>query len=424
MSGSEAPPAGRLRPSPGTLVLALALLLGLQPVSTDLYLPALPALAAEFGGAIGLSQLTLSALLLAFGLAQLGLGPASDRWGRRPVLLGGLTLYAAATLAGTLSPWIEGLVICRALQGVGLAAAVVCGRALLRDLHAPHEGAAVMSRSMSGLGFIALASPAVGGLLASIGGWRAALASTGVFSAVALAVVARRLPETLSRRNPQALVPREMARTWARILRHPTFVAWTLLSTFTYGGLYAFLACGPFVYIDVLGVSRAGYGFFLALSSLAYLCGTFLGRRLLRLHGLRGAVGRAGGLTLAGGLLLAGLSLAGVSGPWALILPHVLYALGHGVHQPCGQAAMVGPFPAHAGAASALAGFISALLAFALGLWFGQVLGGDTVFPLTLTQGLMAVLTALVAWTLVQRHGEPPGEPMTSGPAGAEGPRP
>jgi DHA1 family bicyclomycin/chloramphenicol resistance-like MFS transporter len=83
----------------------------------------------------------------------------------------------------------------------------------------------------------------------------------------------------------------------------------------------------------------------------------------------------------------------------------VLFALGHGVHQPCGQAAVVGPFPAHAGAASALAGFVSAAVAFALGLWLGHAIDG-TVFPLTLTQGVMALATSVVAWTLVQRHGE------------------
>jgi DHA1 family bicyclomycin/chloramphenicol resistance-like MFS transporter len=415
-AGRPTPVLGRRAPSPATLVLTLALLLGLQPVSTDLYLPALPALAAEFGGAVGLSQLTLSALLLAFGVGQLLLGPASDRWGRRPLLLGGLGLYVLATVASTLAARLEVLVLCRALQGVGLAAAVVCGRALLRDLHGPREGAALMSKGMSGLGLIALASPAVGGLLASVGGWRAALAATGVFAAITLAVVATRLPETLRQPNPRALVPAEMVRTWLRILGHPTFQAWVLLTSFTYGGLYTFLACGPFVFIEVLGTSRAGYGLFLTSSSLAYLCGTFFGRRLLRRHGLRGAVGRAAGWTLTGGLLLAGLSLAGVVGPWAIALPHALFMFGHGVHQPCAQAAAVGPFPEHAGAASALSGFLTAALAFALGLWFGQVIG-DTVYPLTLTQGLMAVLTALVAWTLVQRHGEvpPPPGPATNG---------
>lgn len=407
------PAAPTRRPSGAVLVLGLSLLLGLQPVTTDLYLPALPALAAEFGGAVGGSQLTLSALLLAFGVGQLLLGPVSDRWGRRPVLLWGLALYTLATVAGTLAPRIEWLVLCRVLQGVGLAAAVVCGRALLRDLHAPREGALVMSRAMSGLGFIAVSSPTIGGLLASVGGWRAALASTGVFAALTLALVAWRIPETLRQRNPQALVPAEMLRTWARILRHPTFRAWTLLTSFTYGGLYVFLATSPFVYIEVLGTSRAAYGLFLTSSSAAYLCGTFFSRRWLRLHGLRGAVGRAAALTLAGGALLAGLSLAGARSPWAICLPHVLFAFAHGIHQPCGQAAVVGPFPAHAGAASALAGFATAALAFVLGLWLARAIDG-TVYPLTLTQGLMALLTALVAWTLVQRHGEMPSETTPS----------
>ena len=107
MSASDPAGGPRAAPSPATLVLALALLLGLQPVSTDLYLPALPALAAEFGGAVGRSQLTLSVLLLAFGLGQLLLGPVSDRWGRRPVLLGGLALYVLATLASTLATQLD-----------------------------------------------------------------------------------------------------------------------------------------------------------------------------------------------------------------------------------------------------------------------------------------------------------------------------
>ena len=393
------------RPSPATLVLALSLLLGLQPVSSDLYLPALPAIAADFGGAIGLSQLTLSALLLAFGIGQLVLGPVSDRYGRRPVLLVGLALYVLGSVGSTAAGGIEALVGFRALQGVGLAASVVCGRALLRDLHSPVEGARVMSLAMSGLGVLALASPIIGGLLAGWAGWRPTLAATGVFGALTLALIAWKMPETLARPNPRALEPAEMLRQWRRIGAHPTFVAWTLLSACTYGGMYTFLAAGSFVFIEALGTSRSAYGVFLAVSSLAYLTGTFLGRRLLRRHGLRGAVARAGVLTLVGGGGTALLSLAGVIGPWAICVPQILFALGHGVHQPCGQAAVVGPFPAHAGAASALAGFVSAAMAFVLGLWLGHAIDG-TVFPLTLTQGVMALATSIVAWTLVQRHGE------------------
>jgi DHA1 family bicyclomycin/chloramphenicol resistance-like MFS transporter len=114
----------------------------------------------------------------------------------------------------------------------------------------------------------------------------------------------------------------------------------------------------------------------------------------------RGAV-----FSLAGGLLIVLLALLGVHGVWAVLLPQWLFAFGHGVHQPCGQAGAVGPFPQAAGAASALAGFVLAAVAFGVGLWLGQVLGSQ-VLPYALGLGFWSVLTAGVAWTLVQRHGE------------------
>jgi DHA1 family bicyclomycin/chloramphenicol resistance-like MFS transporter len=158
--------------SPATVVLALGLLLGLQPVTTDLYLPALPLLAADLQAAMPAAQLTMSALLLAFGLGQLLMGPLSDRFGRRPVLLGGLSLHALGGLGAALAPDIGLLIAMRAVQGLGLAASVVCGRAMVRDLYEPHEGAPVMSKGLSGLGMIACASPILGGMLATHLGWR------------------------------------------------------------------------------------------------------------------------------------------------------------------------------------------------------------------------------------------------------------
>jgi len=110
---------------------------------------------------------------------------------------------------------------------------------------------------------------------------------------------------------------------------------------------------------------------------------------------------------------MAALSLAGVTSPWAICLPQMVFNFGHGIHQPCGQAGVVGPFPQAAGAASALSGFMSAAAAFLIGLWLCRAIDG-TVFPLTLTLGLFSMLTAAVAWTLVQRHGDPSS---TGGPA-------
>ena len=403
------PPAqapARPVPSDTLVAVALALLLGLQPVTTDLYLPGLPALSAEFGGAVGSAQLTLSGLILAFGFGQLLLGPVSDRWGRRPVLLAGLGLYVAGSVCSAHATSMDALILGRVLQGIGLAASVVCGRAMVRDLYDPLRGTVVMSRGQTGLGLFALASPVLGGVLAATLGWRWALAATGVVAAAALALVAWRLPETLQQRNPRALEPARMTNTWLQMLRHPTFLAWSLLLMFTYGGLYTFLASSSFVYIEVLGTSRAVYGLFLASASVSYLAGTIVCRRWIARHGIARTVRRAAAFSLSGGLGMAALSLAGVTGPWAICLPQLVFNFGHGMHQPCGQAGVVGPFPQAAGAASALSGFMSAAAAFLIGLWLGRAIDG-TVFPLSLTLGVFSVFTAAVAWTLVQRHGTP-----------------
>jgi DHA1 family bicyclomycin/chloramphenicol resistance-like MFS transporter len=391
--------------SPLLIVTLLALLLGTQPITTDLYLPTLPGLAAELKSPMGRTQLTLSALLFAFGFSQLLLGPMADRFGRRPVLLGGLATFVLASAGSALAGGITALVTWRAIQGVGMGAAVVCARAMVRDLYVPADGARIMSKALSGLGFIALASPLVGGMIASSLGWRTALAATGAYGTICLAMVALTLPETARRLNPQALQWAPMMQQWWRIVRHPSFVAWSLLIASTYAGLFAFLAGSSFVFIDVLGSSRMACGLYIAGCSVCYIVGTFWCRRWLLRHGLAGAVKRGAFFTLAGGLSMAGLAWAGVIAPWAIFVPQFVYSFGHGVHQPCGQAAVVGPFPHHAGAASALAGFILAAGAVAVGAWLGVSMDG-TVYPLTMTVGAASVATALIAWTLVQRHGD------------------
>ena len=145
--------------APGLTVLLLSLLLGLQPITTDLYLPALPLLTEGFGASMAQAQLTLTALLLAFGVSQLIWGPLSDRFGRRPILLIGMSAYVLASIASTLSSSMEMLIVWRTLQGAAMGAGVMCARAIVRDLYAPAQGARVMSKGLSGLGLIACLSP-------------------------------------------------------------------------------------------------------------------------------------------------------------------------------------------------------------------------------------------------------------------------
>ncbi|BCO26831.1 bicyclomycin resistance protein [Rhodoferax lithotrophicus] len=390
----------------GTIVLLLSLLLGLQPITTDLYLPALPALTSSFGAPMAQAQLTLTALLLAFGVSQLVWGPLSDRFGRKPILLTGLGAYVLAGVGSTLAPSMMALIVWRAVQGAAMGAAVMCARAIVRDLYAPTQGARVMSKALSGLGVIALLSAPLGGLLTEVFNWRAAMLVLALFGALCLGLIASRFEETLQQQNPKAMQITTLLATWKLILRHPTFLAFSALSAASYGGLFTFLATSSFVFMNVLGLSKTGYGALMALNSLVYVAGTFLCRHWLPRFGVRRAVKWAGMLSLAGGTLMAVPSLMGVQNIWAILPAQLLFMMGHGVHQPCGQSGAVGPFPQAAGAASAMNGFLMMLVAFAMGSWLGTHMDGS-VKPLTLGVWFWTAWIALSAWTLVQKYGEP-----------------
>lgn len=393
-----------MRMQPGLIVLLLALLMGLQPLTTDLYLPALPEMTAGFGAQMAQAQLTLSALLLAFGCSQLVWGPLSDRFGRRPILLIGLSAYMLASIGSTLAPNMAQLIIWRALQGAAMGAAVMCARAIVRDLYEPLQGARVMSQALSGLGVIACLSAPVGGLLTDLLNWRFALLTLAIFGALCLALVALRFEETVPQKNPQALQASTLLATWRHILSHPKFWAFSALSAVSYGGLFTFLAASSFVFTGVLGLSKTQYGLVMFVNSLAYITGTFVCRYWLGRFGLRRTLAQAGALTLAGGTLMALLTLSGWINVWTIMLPQILFMIGHGIHQPCGQSSAVGPFPQSAGAASALNGFLMMVCAFSMGYWLGGHMNG-TVLPLTLGIWFWSALISLFAWTLVQRHG-------------------
>jgi DHA1 family bicyclomycin/chloramphenicol resistance-like MFS transporter len=387
------------------MALTLALLLGTQVLATDVYLPALPMLARDLSAAMPAVQLTMSSFLLAFGVAQLLWGPAADRFGRRPVLRAGLALFALASLGAALARDIHAVVAWRALQGAGTAAAVVCARAMLRDVFEPQRGAHVMSQALSGLGVIAIGAPVLGGALAAAAGWRSTMALLAAFGAALMAYVVWRVPETVRARNPQATQRRALLAQLGRTLAHPAFRAWTLLVCGTYGGLLVFLAGASFVLIERFGFSALQCGLALGSNSIAYVCGTFICRRLLARHGLVGAVQRGAGFTALAAVLMAWAAITPDAPMWAMLVPQWIYTLGHGVHQPCGQAGAVGPFPHAAGVASALTGFLLAPVAVAVTLWLGRYLSASAPHRYFAALATMAGLTSLVAWTLVWRHG-------------------
>lgn len=391
--------------SAGLIVLILAMLLGIQPVTTDLYLPALPALTEGFSAPMAQAQLTLSALLLAFGLSQLIWGPLSDRFGRRPILLWGLTAYTLASIASVLSPSIAQLITWRIVQGAAMGAVVMCARAIVRDLYPPKDGARIMSKGLTGLGLLACICAPLGGLLTELFSWRVALMALTVFGCITLALIALRFKETLQHKNPHALHPATLLRTWLEILRNPAFLAYSALSAATYGALFTFLATSSFVFIKIFGLSNAGYGLMMFFTGIAYIAGTFICRRLLPRFGLRQSLAISGALCLAGGTLMAALAWAGVQNVWAIILPQLLFMVGHGINQPCGQSGAVGPFPASAGAASAINGFLMTVVAFCIGGWLGVHMDG-TIMPMVNGMFFWCAVIAITAWTVVRKYGE------------------
>jgi len=400
---SSEPKRQRRAMAPAMVIWLLALLLGLQPVTTDLSLPALPQLTSALGASMAQAQLTLTALLLCFGFGQLVCGPLSDRYGRRPVLLGGMVLYTLAALGNTAATGIGWLIATRAVQGAALGAAVMCARAIVRDVFEPEQGARAMTKDLGGLGVLALLAPLVGGLLTPWFGWRVVLAVMALCGALLLALLAICFEETAPHHQPKSLA--QHAKNWAGIVRHRGFLAWAVLQAASYGGLFTFLAASSFVFLNVYGMSRPLYGLAMASASLAYIAGTVLCRRLLQRRGLRGAERIGAWISLAGGTAIGLLGLAGLHTWWAFLLPYWVFMVGHGIHQPSAQTGAVAEFPHAAGAASALSGFLLTLVAFGVGAWLGQRLDG-TVLPLTNGIWLWSCVIAFFGLFLVQRYGE------------------
>ncbi len=391
--------------SPQLVVLMLSLMLGMQALTTDLYLPALPLLKADLAASMPEVQLTLTSLLVSFGVSQLAWGPVADRWGRKPVLSLGLWAYTLASMACVLAPSIEALIVWRAVQGVAMGAVVMCARAIVRDLYTPLEGARAMSKALTGLGIMACLSAPTGSLLAEFLGWRSALAVLALFGLCSALFILTRFRETLPQPRRDATQLGPLLRTWGQIVAHPTFRAYALLMMGAYGALFTFLSSSSFVLIETMGLSRLQYGVVLFGLSISYIGGTFLCRRLLLRHGQRRTIRWGAMLSLSGGVSMFVFNQLGSPSLVGLLLPFFLIMVAHGIHQPIGQSGAVAPFPQAAGAASALSGFVMMAVAFAIGRWMGQHLDG-TVFPLVSSELFWTSWTALAGMTVVQWHGE------------------
>jgi MFS transporter, DHA1 family, multidrug resistance protein len=389
--------------NPTTLLWLIAGCLMLQPLSTDLYLASLPHLASDFGVTPAAVQQTLSLFVIGFGVAQLISGPLSDRFGRRPVLLGGLGVYITSSLACALAPNLDLLISARFVQAIGCCTAAVVARALIRDAFTPTEGAKVMAKASSLLSLAPIFGPILGGYLQVGFGWRAAFFFHSFFCIVLAGAAWRLLEETNLHRNPDAIRLRNLIAVYRRIASADFFWAYTLPGALSYAAIFTFISGSSFVLIKVLGVPTEFYGYCFAFGVSGYLLGTLVCRRLLARIGLARSLTAGTTLSLFSGLLFAALVLAGIE-HWSVVVGCLFLTMGaHGINFPCAQTGAVAPFPREAGAAAGLLGFSTMCAALVAGTWVGVSHDG-TLQPLALTSASIGVLLFGSAWALRHRR--------------------
>ncbi len=392
-------PESRALPSHRALVVLIGFYLMLQPLATDFYLASLPGLTRTFATSAATVQLTLSVFVLAFGAVQLVAGPVSDRYGRVPVLISGLALYAVACVACALAPTIGILIAARFVQAIGCCAVVVAARAIVRDVFDAQSGARALARASTIQAIGPLVAPILGSVLEVRYGFRATFAVVTAITIALLVMTLAKLAETNPHRDSHATRPKALAANYAAVLRSPAFRAYTLAGAASYGGLFAFISGSPFVLIQVLGVPTAWFGLCFAFCVSGYLTGTIACRRMLARRSVVGTMKVGAWLALGAGLVMSALAVGGVRHWAALIAPQFVFFTAHGIIFPCAQVGSVAPFRQRAGAAAGLFGFLLMVAAALIGGWIGASYNGTTL-PLVLTVAACAavVFLAVTVW--------------------------
>jgi len=401
----------RLKPhSVRTTVLIIALV-ATGPLSTDMYLPALPEIRTAFNVDTSAVQLTLSIFLAGLASAQLILGPLSDRFGRRPVLIGGMALYFLASLACIYAPTIEALMAARFIQAVGVCAGGVVGRAVVRDIHGRTEAARMLAQIATAIAVAPLVAPLVGGHLAVTFGWPSVFAVMAAIGAVLVVATGRMLPETNAQPKADALNPKRFATNYKTLLSSANYRAFLFATAFCFSGLFAFISGSSFVLIDTLGMAPDHFGFAFGFVVVGFMVGSHLGGRWVKRLGVERLVALGGRLAMGTGALALGLNLLGPVSIFTVVVPMALYLVSVGLILPSAMAGAIAPYPHMAGAASALVGFVQMMMAALSGALVGYIHDGTPV-PMM----LIVALCGALAWAFSRQakaEDEPENAPET-----------
>jgi MFS transporter, DHA1 family, multidrug resistance protein len=392
---------------PGLFVLVAAT--ALAPVALNVFVPSLPGLRASLDIDYATAQLTLSVYLAAFAVAQLIIGPLSDRYGRRPVLLSGTALFVLASLGCALATSFEQLIAMRILQAAGGCSGVALARAVVRDLYDRDEAASKLGYVTMAMVVAPMIAPAIGGFLDGLGGWRAGFAFVAVFGAIVYFLSLAQMHETHHGREGSAGFAK-LARNSFLLLRQPAFIGYSLNVAFSSATYLAFLAGAPFIVTDIIGGTPVDYGLYFIIVSIGYMTGNFLTGRLTLRYG-------ANRINVAGNLvsLTALTSLVAVTmldqlHLLTLFLPMALTSVGGGLIVPSGTTSAISVRADIAGAGAGLTGFLQVGAGTLATLAVGALHDGTAFSTVAVMVGcglMSASFLALGIWASLRSEREP-----------------
>ncbi|MFC3126777.1 multidrug effflux MFS transporter [Pseudoroseomonas globiformis] len=341
---------------PAWLPLLLGFMTAIGPLSTDMYLPAFPAIEAGFGVPPGSAELTLATWFVGLSAGQLVQGTLGDRLGRRRPLLVGLWIYVLGSVGCAMSTSIEMLAVCRCIAAFGGSASMVLPRAVVRDMADGHEAARLMSRLMLVMGAAPILAPSLGGLMLGFGGWRPIFWFGAGYAVISSLLVWRLLPETLEPSRRLKLGPTQLLARYLQILREPSFLAHTAMGCAAMFLTFAYVGGAAGVFVGLYGLSPSAFAILFGVNAAGFiLFSQFNPPLLLRLGPVR-LVRIATLALLAATLLLALLAWSGLA-PWWMLVPCIAVAMSFAAFvMPNAAVGALSRHAMQAGSASALMG--------------------------------------------------------------------
>lgn len=386
------PPARFLDRKTPPHIITLVLIAGLAALNQNIFLPALPEMAAFFRTDYAVMQLTLSGYLAGTAALQLLIGPLSDRYGRRPVMIGALVVLIAATIVCVLSTHVAVFLAARMVQTT-VVAGMVLSRAIVRDMVPVEQAASMLGYVTMGMAMVPMFGPAIGGMLSELFGWQASFTALGILAILILVIVIVDLGET--NRSPSASFRAQFA-VWPDLLGSRIFWNYALISVFISGAFFSFLGGAPFAGTTLLKLTPGALGLQFLYTAAGYMAGNFLSGRYARRLGLMRMLLIGNGISLLGVGLALAFALAGHFTALSFFGSMVLMGLGNGVALPSANAGMVNVRPDLAGSASGLGGALTLGLGAILSVIASSIMSEETgAVPLLVVMFACAVAAML-----------------------------